>query len=339
MKHFQLILILVFVLSLFLAGCSYNVPTNVNGMGIESTFQALLEETLYSSFDNVPGVAMSVFDGDDEINWTGAAGFDSMVKIDSITSNQTFRIASVSKTFVAAAILRLHEMDSLSIHDKIADYISETHIDLLQKGGYDMSQITIRQCLNHTSGLYDYALGGRTYIEMIINDPQRKWTRTDQIKVAVEAGSPLGRPGEKYGYSDTGYILLGEAIEAITDTTLAASLRSLLHYSDNGLNTTWLESAETHRSSNMSLIHSYLAKHDATEWDASIDIFGGGGLVSTSRDLAKFMMALFNDRVYGKSNTLDLMLQKVVYKDSQNPEIENNKSGYRLGIEKETLFW
>ncbi|MEM7298805.1 MAG: serine hydrolase, partial [Bacteroidota bacterium] len=152
--------------------------------------QNLLNEAIYGSFDAVPGVSMTVIAPKLGIEWSGASGFDSKERTDSLGIHQPFRIASVTKTFVAAAILRLHEEGKLSIHDPIGNYISEEHRFLLQSDGYQVDEITLLQILNHTNGMYDYAQGGRTYLETIFNDPKRVWTRTDQLRLAVETGNP-----------------------------------------------------------------------------------------------------------------------------------------------------
>lgn len=326
--YFQL-----FILLLYGQSCSHNVATNPAIENAAATFQQLLHESVYASYEQVPGVSMSIIAPTLNLHWTGASGFDSVVKDRKMGADQPFRIASITKTYVAAAILRLHEKQQLSIDDRIAPYLSEAHRQLLQDAGYPLDSISIRHCLNHTSGLFDYALGGSTYIDMILKNPQKRWSRSDQLRLAMETGKPTGAVGEKYSYGDTGYILLGEVIESMVDSSLAYGLRDLLHFDALNLRSTWLETLEAPPRGLPDFVHRYLKGNDATEWDASVDLYGGGGLVSTTDNLATFIHSLFNNQVFSEPATLDLMLEKVVYADAYNPEKNKRHEDYLQGIQ------
>ena len=317
---------------LLLFSCSKNVDTNSSIDQVNTAFQDLLNEAVYGSFEEVPGVSMTVLAPDLGIDWSGTSGYDSKERTDSLGIYQPFRIASVTKTFVAAAVLRLHEEGRLSIYDPIEKYISEEHIELLESDGYQLNEITILQILNHTNGMYDYAVGGRTYLETIFNDPKRVWTRTDQLRLAVETGNPIDKPGEKYRYNDTGYILAGEAIENLVDSTLAWGLRSLIDFEEIKLSNTWLESIESHPKDSIKKVSRYAGKYDLTAAHPSIDLYGGGGLVSTTEDLANFIQSLFSHRVFEKKETLDLMLQEAKYSPFYDPLADDRYEDYRLGL-------
>jgi len=77
------------------------------------------------------------------------------------------------------------------------------------------------------------------YGEAIFADPMYPWTRTEQLRGAVEWGDPHGQPGEVYTYCDTGYILLGEIIERTTGRPLAEVVGELVGYERLGLTSTW----------------------------------------------------------------------------------------------------
>ncbi len=324
--------VLIFFCLLCIFSCSKNVGTNPSRADAEATFQKLLEECIYSSFESVPGVSMTVKAPNLGINWTGASGYDSKAKEDTLTAQQPFRIASVTKTFVAAAILRLHEMGKLSIEDPIEKYISPEHIQLLKKGGYAPDSITLHHCLNHTSGLYDYALGGGSYLELAAKDAKKRWTRTEQLRLAMESGNRKGNPGERYSYCDTGYILLGETIETMTDSTLSWGLRSLLGFDKLKMNSTWLETLEPAPNGMKAEVHRYLRGVDYTDWDPSVDLYGGGGLVSITEDLSIFLQNLFNHKIFEKKETLDLMLQKREYVGVQEADDFRRFKDYRQGL-------
>lgn len=328
----------VILLLFVLISCAQNVSTKPAVDEINKTFQALLEEAISTSFNSVPGVAMSVIFSHSDKSWSGTSGFDSDKKDNELTVDQPFRIASITKTFVAAAILRLHELDSLSIDDSISKYISETHRQILKAGGYNPDLIKLKHCLNHTSGLFDYAMGSSTFAEISKNDPLKRWTRTEQLEGAMTWGKKVGEPGERYFYSDTGYILLGETIESFFNRSLAAGLRSLLKFKALGLKHTWLESLESHPQEKVAVVYRYFRGDDVTAWDPSIDLYGGGGLVSTTPDLVTFMHALFNHKVFDQPETLELMLTKPTYAPSYITSEDRRYKDYRYGLWEKELY-
>ena len=326
------------ILILLLYSCKEYAPVRIGEAGIEFTLKALMQEAMDNSHNNMDGVAISISSTAKNIEWAGTLGYDSKEKNRELDIEQPFRIASLTKTFVAASILRLHEMDSLSIEEPLSKYISLKHQAILSADGYDLSKIKIFHCLNHTSGLYDYAMGGSPYKEVVRQDPKKKWTRTDQLKFATEHGEPLGYPGEKYAYCDTGYILLGEIVEHFFDGDLAKGLRTLINYEKLGMNRTWLESLEDPPPNLKPQVGRYLGKIDALQFDPSTDLYGGGGIVSTVDDLRKFMKAIFNHGIYKKTSTLDMMLQKHHYDPTYDIYKDRRYKDYRQGLWKITIM-
>ncbi|MEM1003307.1 MAG: serine hydrolase domain-containing protein [Bacteroidota bacterium] len=316
-----------------IVGCSYQHKD------YNELFQAELDGIVSSKFDWTPGVSMSVYAPNDSIDWSGTAGVSELKNFQDLSINQPFRIASVTKSFVAAAVLRLHEDKVLSIDDPIQRYISDQHSEILKRGGYNSAKITIKQCLSHTSGLYDYVLGTHEnpspYISIIAKNPKKRWTRTEQLEGAMEWGQPHGAPGEVYHYGDTGYIILGEIVEKLSNKSLGYAIDSLINFEKIGMSTTWLESMQSAKS-DMELIHCYYQRKDYSEFDASIDLYGGGGLISTTRDLALFYYHLFNGDVFSHDSTIDLMLSRVnIGKELKQ---SNEKEDYRLGVQLFDLY-
>lgn len=304
-----------------------------NSIPVEKTFQKNIDAAVADDKLNLSGMSMTVIAPSLDINWTGASGYDSTEKNQLLSAKQPFRIASLTKTFVAAAILRLQEEDKLSLQDPISKYISPQHIEILKSDGYDLDAITIEQCLQHRSGLFDYAVGSEAYIQEALKDSNKRWTRTEQIQFAVTHGDPLGQPDTVFGYSDTGYVLLGEILEKLTGMGLAEALRSLLQFKKLGLTSTWLESLENRPEQLAESVHRYMEGKDMSKWDNSIDLYGGGGFSSTTTDLGVFINALFNGKVFKNEKTLQLMLAE--------PEaIPNSTDGshYRMGLWRINVF-
>lgn len=157
-------LVLVLGIGLFLSGCSAKrvIAYNENP---KIVLQRILDEEINNPKNGIVGTSLTVITPKFSIDFSGASGFDGLKKDRVLLPEQAFRIASLTKVFVATAILRLQEEGLLSIEDEISKYISEEHITVLRAGGYEPNKITLRHCLTHTSGLYDYAEGGPEYIE------------------------------------------------------------------------------------------------------------------------------------------------------------------------------
>jgi D-alanyl-D-alanine carboxypeptidase len=242
-----------------------------------------------------------------DLRFTGAAGFADPAAGTPLRRGATFRIASVTKTFTAAAILRLVEDGRLALDDPIAEHLDAATVRLLRRGGYDVASMRIRHLLQHTSGLYDYA-SDPAFVTAVVGDPQHRWTRSEQVEFAMTHGRPLFAPGTGFAYSDTGYILLGEVLERTTGGDLAAAYRRLLGFHRLRLDHTYLETLEPTPPGAAPRAHQYLGDIDLTDADPSFDLYGGGGLVSTVDDLSRFYRALFAGRVFHRPTTLARML-------------------------------
>lgn len=223
-----------------------------------------------------------------------------------LTAGTPMRIASVTKTFTAAAILRLVEQRRLGLDDVIAKRLGPASSALLRADGYPVGRITVRMLLQHTSGIADFA-ALPSYQSAVAATPRHRWTRHEQLRFAVAHTDPLAAPGRRFAYSDTGYILLGEILERTTRLPTAVAYRRLLPLRRLGLGHTYLETLERPRGAAVPRAHQYLGTLDAAVLDPSFDLWGAGGLVSTLDDLARFYQALLGGRVLARPATLALM--------------------------------
>jgi D-alanyl-D-alanine carboxypeptidase len=259
------------------------------------------------------GQTITVLSPQRGIDASAAVGVADQATSSPMTSDATFRIASVTKTFTAATVLRLMEEGSLDIEASIdAVGLSPQLLSLLIDDGYDVKAITVRHLLNHTSGVADYAGsedGSATapYGVAVQSDPTKEWTPLEQVAFATQTYSPRSRPGVEFHYSDTGYVLLGQIIEATTKKTLAASMRELLGFDQLGLTSTWFESLEDPGPGAGPQAKQYLGDVTVNDISPSSDLFGGGGLVSNTHDLAVFFDALANGKVFVQPDTFRQM--------------------------------
>ncbi|MGE5227972.1 MAG: serine hydrolase domain-containing protein [Planctomycetaceae bacterium] len=247
-----------------------------------------------------------------------AAGVADLATGAPVVPGSRFRIASVTKPFVAAATLRLVEDDRLSLDDTVAALLPGTYDELLRSGGYDTGAITLRHLLTHTSGIYDFASDAYDpsipdgFSAQVAKDPSRRWAREEQIAFAVSHGRPYGPPGTVFAYSDTGACLVGEVLERVTGQTMGAAIRELVGYERLGLAHTWQETVEPEPADLPPLSHQYEGATDVADFDASVDLWGGGGLMSTCGDLARFFRALLRGEVFREPATLATMTTTLV---------------------------
>lgn len=237
-----------------------------------------------------------------------------------LTGSEGFRIASITKTYVAATVLRLWEDGRIDLQSPITQWLPADWLELLVRGGYDPSKITVRHLLTHTSGLADHAQAPQ-FIETIKANPQTVWTRSSDIQHLIDWTHPVGAPGERFSYSDTGYVLLGAIVERVTGETLPSAVRKELALDKLGVPSTYWEQYEPARGRVRA--HQVYEGIDTYNWSPTMDLYGGGGIVASTKDLTTFFNALLSGRVFRHPETLALM------KSSEGlPE----GSPYRLGV-------
>ncbi|MDF1695905.1 MAG: serine hydrolase [Saprospiraceae bacterium] len=331
-------MIYLFTITLILLSCKKANQKQISPGELDQIISRYMEEAVNNSMNQIHGVSLAIKSSFHSYKWSGAAGYSSNEKTNLLEVDQPFRIASITKTFVAVSILRLHEEARLSIYDPLSKYISEAHQKLLIQDGYDPNKIKLYHCLNHTSGLFDYAMNGSPYVSEARKNPQKRWTRTEQLALAMQYGNPNGLPGEKYLYSDTGYILLGEIIESFYEGNLARGIRELIGFDKLGMQHTWLESIEVAPIGMKAQVKRYLRGEDVTDYDPSTDLYGGGGLVSTTEDLTTFLFALFNHEIFKKKPTVELMCTPHKFGTTYVPDKDPRFKDYRYGIWKIKLF-
>lgn len=215
-----------------------------------------------------------------------------------------WRLASITKTFTAVAILKLVERSQLDLHAPAVTYLPGWAVDLVQRsqGVVNASQITTSHLLHHTSGLGDFASDPR-WIEEVFTNPHHTWTQRSVIEWSTFNSAPVGSPGQLFHYTDTGYTLLGLIVEHITGTDLAPAIRDLTSFDKLDMPSTWWELLEPEPEGSLQRAGQYQGDVDVTHFHPSFDLYGAGGLVGNSKDLNKFGRALYEGRVLNKTTT------------------------------------
>lgn len=292
-----------------LAGAPAQAGAETTGERLEAALDKVVAEHAL-----VPGASAFVDAPRAGLPWKGAAGEFAEGSGQPLSPEDPFRIASVQKTFTAAAILRLVEEGRLGLDQPVAPFLDADQVDRMHvyDGRNYGRAITIRQLLNHTSGLNSH--DDCTEFEVAVaTGPRRRWTAREQIELMIDCGDPHFAPGEpgRWSYSDTGFVMLGTVLAKVTGKSFAAALRELLPLEEIRVTRTWHELQEPERADPRARAHQYFGPADLTDWDPSFDSWGGGGYVSTVEELTRFVRALFEGRVLERRSTRDLMTTSV----------------------------
>lgn len=286
---------------------------------------AHIVDSVYSLDPDATGILVHIEAPDQQISWSYATGRSNRNTAQKLLANQPLLIAGNTKPYVAATILRLVEQGSLNLDQPIGKLLVPRSLKLLNDAGYRCNDITVKQLLSHTSGIRDYVDEG--YLKFVSTHRNYQWTRDEQIARAAKAGGPLAAPGDSFRYADINYLLLTEIIERQTKMPFYDAMRSLLDYKKLHLDETWFAKLEPIPVKTFPRAHQYWDEFriDAYDVDPSWDLYGGGGMLSTMKEMALFFQYLFDGSVFKDNATLSLMTHDV------HPIGEVN---YCLGVRK-----
>jgi len=250
--------------------------------------------------------------------WSYAAGIADLRTKKPMKTDFRFRIGSVTKTFTATVVLQLAGENRLNLDDSIEKWLP----GVIQGNGYDGNQITIRQILNHTSGIADYL---RSKDNDMMNT-KKTYTAEELVNVGLSL-PPDFTPGKGWSYSNTGYVLLGILIEKVTGNSYAEEIENRIIEP--------LKLSNTFLPGNSSVIpgtnhaRGYFQPDGASElkdvtyYNPSI-ANSAGDMISTADDLNKFFFYLLSGKLL-KEQQLKQMLTTV-------PTGIEGIDGYGLGI-------
>lgn len=162
---------------------------------------------------NIPGAIVGVWTRDDGL-WLRAFGKSDIFSGKDLRWNEKMRIGSITKTFTATVALQLIQDRKIRLDEPLANYIPAIP---------QAAKITIRQLLNHTSGIFDYT-SDKDFWPKVFANPLKTWSPQELVDIA--ATHPLNFvPGTSWGYSNTNYVLLGMIIEMATGRKIEDEIR------------------------------------------------------------------------------------------------------------------
>ncbi|MEV2253808.1 serine hydrolase domain-containing protein [Streptomyces sp. NPDC050147] len=246
-----------------------------------------------------PGILAEVQNGSSR--WFGSAGVADTSTGRKLAPYDRYRIGSTTKTFTATVLLQLVGERLLSLDDTVEKWLP----GVVKGNGHDGSAITVRQLLNHTSGIFNYTshsairtkLVGQGFIDHRFDSVRPE----DLVKTAM-SHAPDFTPGTSWAYSNTNFVLAGMIAEKASGHSFATEVTRRIIV-PLGLSHTYLPRESTGIAgahgrgySKLMLADPAAPVHDVTEMSAT---WGGsaGDMISTSGDINRFYGALLKGRL------------------------------------------
>lgn len=204
--------------------------------------------------------------------------------------SDTMRIGSITKTFMAALVLRLDDLGVLDIDERVAAHLPDLDID---------DTVTIRNLLAHTSGISDP--DPEELIALFRADSSQRFEYEDLIAFA-DIPTLEAEPSDEFAYANAGYHLLGGVVEAATGTDVATALRTHV-FEPGGLTETYLAGAEPVPTE---IVPGNVDLDGDGREDSLVDVpylavetamWTAGAVVTTPDDLIGFARALFDGSI------------------------------------------
>jgi D-alanyl-D-alanine carboxypeptidase len=288
------------VLFIVMISCGSVQKPRIDQVLLQQTLDALVSEV------KVPGASLAIIlPNGDSISLV--SGLSDVEKNLPMRTSHRMLSGSVGKTYVAAIVFRLIEDNRLKLTDRVVDILTDDWVRQIPNAEI----ITIDMLLGHTSGLPRYEYFDEVWGEVKEN-PDRVWSVYDRLKLVFGAET-LHPAGEGWGYSDTNYIILGAIIEKVTGKEYYANFREMIAGLPN-LNST--SPSDTRRIHNLAGGYSgFLARYGFTEkvCEAGTLVFNpqmewcGGGVVSTTTDLARWVWLLYQGRVVSSESIYSMV--------------------------------
>ncbi len=243
----------------------------------------------------------------DSVIYKESFGYANEETKEKITPESVFYIASVSKQFTAMGIMMLQEKNKLSFDDKIKDFFPD-YPDYLKN-------ITIRQLLNHTSGLTD-----TEYYKL--TNPSNK----DVLEIILKQGSLELENGKTFRYSNSGYVMLALIIQKISNKSIDQFFNQEIFETLEMKNTTATKSVAENNSKK---VNGYNLINKKIVYKSSV--IGPGGIYSTLNDLEKWNKALNTNKLISKKTLNEAFKNGKLNEGSISINMNGQEYGYGFG--------
>jgi D-alanyl-D-alanine carboxypeptidase len=277
--------------------------------------------------DGAPGALAAISNGNGRTTVL-TSGVADLATGAPVAADSRFRIGSMTKMFVATVVLQLVAEHRVDLDAPIERYLP----GVVRGNGNDGRHITVRELLQHTSGLPDYM----DYIseQAVVTDPLTHYSPQDLLNIAL-AHPSLFKPGTSESYSNTDYVLAGLLIQAVTGHSYGGEITRRiiepLGLRDTSVPVDQTGIPGTHPHGYAELPNS--APTDVSEFNPSV-AYASGAMISSGADMNRFLGALLQGR----------LLPPAELRAMQTTVPTGGGSGYGLGLESIPLpcggeFW
>lgn len=274
------------LLILLAASAAAQVSAQGEGTSVSKTTptEQLDAEVAKAATNSTPGLGIVVIKNGKVVYRT----FRGIADIDSkrpLSDKTPFYIASLGKQFTAVSVMMLAERGKLSYDDKVTKYFPELTF---------AGDMTIRHLLTHTSGMIDHL--------DVVKDEVKGWKNSDVIDVLKRENRVLFSPGDKFSYSNSGYVVLSMIVEKISGQSFADFLKKNI-FDPLGMENTFVAFEGMKVPGRVRGYTSTEGKWSLSDYDAFTT--GGGGIYSTLADMEKWDRS-FYEKPLIKPDTLKL---------------------------------
>ena len=284
--------------------------------------------------EGIPGISMLIETS--EGIWNGAAGVADLPTQNPMNSCSIHRIGSITKLFTAVAIMQLWEQDQIDIDDKINQHLKPSDLEQIENA----QDATIRQLLNHTSGIADYTDNIEFWLDTY-DDYTRVWTARDELAYVRDL-EPEHRfdAGTKLTYSNTNYLLLGLIVEQVSGRTGQEYFKEHI-FEPIGLEQTYFNQTSA---TIPGLVRSYHDEFgtgsltDFTYHPFAINSMAGG-IASNTEDLLIFLKSCLTPGVLLSEPTISAMLEPTIVPFADPEEFDFGEGNKVIGLKGIGLGW
>ncbi|MGB3174675.1 MAG: serine hydrolase domain-containing protein [Saprospiraceae bacterium] len=195
--------------------CQYNYPSGNNNHPKSIRFKTIVDKYVQKG---LPGISLLIRDASG--TWVGAAGLSDIDKNIPFEPCTVSKVASITKMFTGTLIHLLVEEKVFKLDDKIDQWLPKEVLDNVN----NCRGATIRQLMNHTTGIYDIITSDAFYLALL-NDPDKTWNAEELIKFGYNK-NPTFELGKSCLYSNTNTLLLSIVIAKATGQTNTALLHA-----------------------------------------------------------------------------------------------------------------
>ena len=261
---------------------------------------------------NIHNIVAAVQSDDRSLDFVGAAGVADPAIGAAMTAETPYFIASVTKMYTAAIIIRLHQEKHIDLDASINDYLPDSLTEGIHvyKGRDYSKSITVKTLLEQSSGLPDHEAdkprGGKSVLDDLKAGQDRYIDTAEAIEIVrnLSPKFPPGTKGKAY-YSNANYRLLGAIIESVTGKSMATNFEEII-FEPLGLEHTYLFDWTKPRPDDAPATL-YLKRDPANVPKYLSSNISDGGLVSTALECITFLRAFFEGQLFDKT-CLDEMM-------------------------------